>query len=46
MTKFRKETELGPDSIQKWCEELDRKPKMEMSEEDTKIFVGIKLRED
>ena len=43
---YRKETELGPDAIQKWCEELDRKPKMEMSEEDTKIFVGIKLRED
>lgn len=43
---YRKETELGPDAIQKWCEELDRKPKMEMSEEDTKIFVEIKLRED
>lgn len=25
MMKFRKETELGPDSIQKWCEELDSK---------------------
>lgn len=22
---YRKETELGPDAIQKWCEELDRK---------------------
>lgn len=33
---YRKETELGPDAIQKWCEELDRKPKMEMSHESRK----------
>lgn len=46
MTKFRKETELGPDSIQKWCEELDSKEKCEMSKEDTEIFFKIKLRED
>lgn len=38
MTKFRKETELGPDAIQKWCEELDSKPKEELSQED-EIFL-------
>ena len=43
---YRKEIELGPDSIQKWCEELDRKKKCEMSEEDTELFIKIKLREE
>ena len=38
MMKFRKETELGPDSIQKWCEELDSKPKEELSQEDKIIL--------
>lgn len=43
--KYRKEIELGPDAIQKWCEELDSKPKREMSEEDAELFIKIKLRE-
>lgn len=43
--KYRKEIELGPDAIQKWCEELYRKKKCEMSEEDTELFIKIKLRE-
>lgn len=34
MTKFRKETELGPDSIQKWCEELDTKKTETLSQKD------------
>lgn len=36
---YRKETELGPDAIQKWCEELDSKPKMEMSQEESDVFI-------
>ena len=42
---YRKETELGPDAIQKWCEELDRKPKMEMSKEEEDIFLRCKAYE-
>lgn len=42
---FKKETELGPDSIQKWCEELDSKDKREMSQEDTEIFFEIMIKE-
>lgn len=36
---YRKEIELGPDAIQKWCEELDRKPKKEMSMEESDVFI-------
>lgn len=46
MMKFRKETELGPDSIQKWCEELDSKEKCEMSKEYQKIFSEIMIKEE
>ena len=42
---YRKETELGPDAIQKWCEELDSKPKMEMSQEEEDIFLRCKAYE-
>lgn len=34
MMKFRKETELGPNSIKEWCQELDIKKKEELSQED------------
>lgn len=46
MTKFRKETELRPDSIQKWCEELDGKERREMSQEETESFIKVKLNEE
>lgn len=45
MTKFRKETELGPDSIQKWCEELDSKEKCEMPQDDAVILLKILINE-
>lgn len=45
MTKFRKETELGPDSIQKWCEELDSKEKCEMPQDDAVILLKIQTNE-
>lgn len=43
--KFRKETELGPDAIQKWCEELDSREKVELSPEDAGILIKLAVNE-
>lgn len=34
MTKFRKETDLGPNSIKEWCQELDIKKTETLSQKD------------
>lgn len=43
--EFKHQKELGPDSIQKWCEELDRKPKRELSIEEGRTLMICGMNE-
>lgn len=43
---YRIESELGPYSIQKWCEELAGKKQEELTNEQAQTLIGCKMGED
>ena len=43
--EFKHQKDLGPDAIQKWCEELDRKPKRELTPEEGKTLFMCMINE-
>lgn len=44
--EFKHQKDLGPDSIQKWCEELDRKPKRELTPEEGNTMIICSINEE
>lgn len=44
--EFKHQKDLGPDAIQKWCEELDRKPKRELTLEESKTMIICTMNEE
>lgn len=44
--KYRHISELGPDSIQKWCEEMEQKPQGEILDEDSLVFIMCSRNEE
>lgn len=43
--EFKHQKDLGPDAIQKWCEELDRKPKRELTLEEGRTLFMCMIHE-
>lgn len=44
--EFKHQKDLGPDVIQKWCEELDRKPKRILTCEESKTMIICTMNEE
>ena len=44
--EYKKEKELGPDSIQKWCEKMDKLERENFSDNETELFFMCTLGEN
>jgi hypothetical protein len=44
--EYKNEKDLGPDSIQKWCEEMDKKPRSALTQEQAHIIVLSTINEE
>lgn len=44
--EFKHQKDLGPDAIQKWCEELDREPKRILTREESKTMIICTMNEE
>lgn len=44
--EFKHQKDLGPDDIQKWCEELDRKPKIEINDTQRRLISIFKMNHE
>lgn len=44
--EFKHQKDLGPDAIQKWCEELDRKQKRILTREESKTMIICTMNEE
>jgi hypothetical protein len=44
--EFKHQKDLGPDSIQKWCEELDGKSKIEINDTQRRLLSIFKMNHE
>lgn len=43
--EFKHQKDLGPDAIQKWCEELDKKPRPALTNEEARVLITCTMNE-